>query len=72
VDDPGRNAMRTQIKFVDGETTEFAEGTDVKMTPLGVEVRELDGEEAVRVLFPWTRIERVTQRGAEISAIYTY
>lgn len=64
--------MRTEIQFVDGELVEFTEGADIKMTPLGVEVREVDGEENVRVLFPWARIGRVTQRGPEISAIYTY
>ncbi|HEX6843587.1 MAG TPA: hypothetical protein VF235_00595 [Actinomycetota bacterium] len=64
--------MRTEIQFIGGEHVEFGEGADIKMTPLGVEIRELDGEEAVRVLFPWARIEKVTQRGAEVSAIYTY
>lgn len=64
--------MRTEIQFVGGEHVDFTEGADIKMTALGVEVRELDGEDTVRVLFPWARIERVTQRGPEISAIYTY
>jgi hypothetical protein len=64
--------MRTTIEFVGGSSTEFDDVADIKMTPLGVEVREQDGDETVRVLFPWARIEKVTQRGAEVTAIYTY
>jgi hypothetical protein len=64
--------VKTQITFVDGGDTSFDDDADVKMTPLGVEVRQREGEETVRVLFPWARIDRVTQRGPEVGAIYTY
>jgi hypothetical protein len=42
------------------------------MTPYGVEIVTRDGDEDVRVLFPWAQIHKVTQRGANVSAIYTY
>jgi len=45
---------------------------EIKMTPYGVEVLSHEGEESVRVLFPWAQIEKVTQRGATVSAVYTY
>jgi hypothetical protein len=64
--------MRTDIAFIDGKTEVFDETADVKMTPLGVEIIQRDGDEQIRVLFPWARIESVTQRGANVSAIYTY
>jgi hypothetical protein len=64
--------VKTDISFVDGKTTSFDETADVKMTPLGVEILQRDGAEQVRVLFPWARIESVTQRGANVAAIYTY
>jgi hypothetical protein len=64
--------MRTDIAFIDGKTEAFDETADVKMTPLGVEIIQRDGDEQIRVLFPWARIESVTQRGANVSAIYTY
>jgi len=63
--------MKTEVHLVGGKEVLFDGDADVKMTPLGVEVREREGEETVRVLFPWTRIEKVTQRGAEIAAIYS-
>jgi hypothetical protein len=64
--------VRTDIAFIDGKTTTFDETADVKMTPLGVEILQRDQDEQVRVLFPWARIESVTQRGANVAAIYTY
>jgi hypothetical protein len=64
--------VKTEISFVDGKTASFDEMADVKMTPLGVEILQRDQDEQVRVLFPWARIESVTQRGANVSAIYTY
>jgi hypothetical protein len=64
--------MRTQIKFVGGEETEFEATAEIKLSAHGVEVMERDGEDIVRVLFPWARIERVTQRGPEVAAIYTW
>jgi hypothetical protein len=64
--------VKTEISFVDGKTANFDETADVKMTPLGVEILQRDQDEQVRVLFPWARIESVTQRGANVSAVYTY
>jgi len=64
--------MKTEIWFVGGDSTSFDETADVKMTPLGVEVLEREDQEQIRVLFPWARIEKVTQRGANVAAIYTY
>lgn len=64
--------MKTQIRFVDGDDHTFGEDADIKMTAHGVEVTQRDGEDTVRVLFPWNRIKDVTQRGPEVAAIYTY
>jgi hypothetical protein len=64
--------MRTDIAFIDGKTSTFDETAEVKMTPLGVEILQRDANEQVRVLFPWARIESVTQRGANVAAVYTY
>ena len=63
--------MKTEIEFVGGETRTFDVGVEVKLTELGVTISEGDGEEAVRVLFPWTRIEKVTQRGLEVKGSYS-
>ena len=64
--------MRTEITFVDGGSESFEPPVSVRMTDHGVEITEHDGDEVLRVLFPWNRIEKVTQRGAEVTAIYTY
>jgi hypothetical protein len=64
--------MKTDIAFIDGKTASFDETADVKMTPHGIEILQRDHDEQVRVLFPWARIESVTQRGANVSAVYTY
>jgi len=64
--------MRTDIAFIDGKTSTFDESANVKMTPLGVEILQQEGAEQIRVLFPWARIESVTQRGANVAAVYTY
>ncbi len=64
--------MYTEIRFLEGEPLTFDEAADIKMTQLGVEITERQGDDTVRVLFPWSRIERVTQRGAAVSAIYHY
>ena len=64
--------MRTDIAFIDGKTSTFDESANVKMTPLGVEILQQNGTEQIRVLFPWARIESVTQRGANVAAVYTY
>jgi hypothetical protein len=64
--------VKTEITFVDGASVRFDDEAVVKMIDHGVEVTERHGDETVRVTFPWARIERVTQRGAEVSSIYTY
>jgi hypothetical protein len=64
--------METKIRFVGGEELVFDDSAEIKMTPHGVEVLERQGDDTVKVLFPWARIERVTQRGPQIAAIYTY
>jgi len=42
------------------------------MTQFGIEVMQRDGDDAVRVLFPWGQIEKVTQRGSAVAAVYTW
>jgi hypothetical protein len=64
--------METEITFLGGRTETFPPSMDIKFTQFGVEVLSRDGEEAVRVLFPWAQIEKITQRGASVSAVYTY
>jgi hypothetical protein len=64
--------METEISFINGNVETFSNDMDIKMTPYGVEVVSRDGDESVRVLFPWAQIEKVTQRGANLSAVYTY
>ncbi|HYJ60995.1 MAG TPA: hypothetical protein VE032_05970 [Actinomycetota bacterium] len=64
--------METEVRFVDGETLTFDANAVIKMTPHGIEVLERNEEDAVKVLFPWARVERVTQRGPQVAAIYTY
>lgn len=64
--------MRTEIHFVGGERVSYEDGVTIKMIDHGVEITETDGDETVKVLFPWNRIEKVTQRGPEVAAIYTY
>lgn len=63
----------TEIYFVGGESLLLREdAATVKMTDHGVEVLQTEGEDKVKVLFPWSRIEKVTQRGPSVGAIYTY
>jgi hypothetical protein len=64
--------VQTEVAFVGGETAVFDDTAEVKMTAFGIEVLQREGEEQVRVLFPWARIEKVTQRGTNVTAIYTY
>ena len=64
--------MQTKVQFVDGTTAEFDEPADVRLTDRGVEVTEVEGEGKVRVLFPWARIEKITQRGLEVGSSYTF
>ncbi len=64
--------METQITFVGGQVETFDPSSEIKFSQHGVEVLSRDADDVVRVLFPWGQIERVTQRGAAISAVYTY
>ena len=64
--------METEITFVGGRVETFPASMEIKMTPFGVEVLSREGDETVRVLFPWAQIEKVSQRGASVSAVYTY
>ena len=64
--------METEITFVGGRVEQFDPSSEIKLTQHGVEVLSRDGDDVVRVLFPWAQIERVTQRGAAVSAVYTY
>jgi hypothetical protein len=64
--------METEITFVGGRIENFDQSAEIKMTPFGVEIIVRTEEEPVRVLFPWAQIEKITQRGATVSAIYTY
>jgi hypothetical protein len=64
--------MRTELTFVGGDTAVFEDTATVKLTAHGVEVTERDGAETVRILFPWNRIDRVSQRGPDMSSVYTY
>ena len=62
--------MKTEIEFVDGKTASFGDDAEVKTLELGLEVTVQEGDEKIRVLFPWGRIEKLTQRGAEVSYIH--
>jgi hypothetical protein len=64
---------KTEIHFVGGESLVLDEDqATVKLTDHGVEVLQTEGDEKIKVLFPWARIEKVTQRGPSVGAIYTY
>jgi hypothetical protein len=64
--------METEITFVGGRIETFPQTADIKLTQFGIEVMQRDGDDAVRVLFPWGQIEKVTQRGAAVAAVYTW
>lgn len=64
--------MQTDITFVDGDVATFEPPSSVRLSDHGVEVTHVDGEEITRLLFPWNRIERITQRGPELASMYTY
>ena len=64
--------METEITFLGGRVETFDVSTEIKLTQYGVEALSRDADDVVRVLFPWAQIERVTQRGAAVSAVYTY
>lgn len=65
--------MQTEIHFVDGRSLVLDESATVKTTDLGVEVLERsDDNTAVRVLYPWGRIEKVVQTGVGVGSVYTY
>jgi hypothetical protein len=65
--------MQTEIHFVDGKSLVLDESATVKTSDLGVEVVERTGDNtAVRVLYPWARIEKVVQTGIGVGSVYTY
>jgi hypothetical protein len=64
--------MDTEITFVGGRVETFDPSNDIKLTQYGIEVLSRQGDDAVRVLFPWAQIEKVTQRGAAVAAVYTW
>ncbi len=66
--------MQTEIHFIDGKSLVLDESATVKTTDLGVEVVERTGEgnSAIRVLYPWGRIEKVIQTGVGVGSVYTY
>jgi hypothetical protein len=64
--------METEITFVGGKVETFDPSNDIKLTQHGIEVMSRQGDDAVRVLFPWGQIEKVTQRGAAVAAVYTW
>jgi len=64
--------VETEITFVGGRTETFDPSIDIKLTQFGVEMLSRDGEEAVRVLFPWGQIEKIRQHGAAVAAVYTW
>jgi len=63
--------METEITFLGGRVESFRPPMEIKMTSFGVEVLSHQGEDSVKVLFPWGQIEKVTQRGVHVSAVYT-
>ena len=65
--------MRTKIHFVGGEVASFDSiDSSITMGQFGVEVVQSNGDEPMRVLFPWPRIKKVEQRGEEVVAIYHF
>jgi hypothetical protein len=50
----------------------FPQTAEIKLTQFGIEVMQRDGDDAVRVLFPWNQIEKLTQRGSAVAAVYTW
>ena len=64
--------METEITFLGGRMETFPQTAEIKLTQHGVEVLQRDGDDAVRVLFPWNQIEKVTQRGLAVAAVYTW
>ncbi len=62
--------MRTEIHFVDGKSAVYDDDSDVKTSDHGVEITQGEGAAAIRILFPWNRIEKITQMGPEIAATY--
>ncbi len=65
--------VKTEIHFVNGEILAVDEDeTRVKMTEHGIEILEHEGDDEIKILFPWTRIDKVQQRGPSIGAIYHY
>jgi len=64
--------METEITFLGGRVETVPQTAEIKMTQFGLEVLQRDGDVAVRVLFPWGQIEKVSQRGSAVAAVYTW
>ena len=64
--------METEITLVGGKVERFDASIEIKFTQYGLEALHREADDTVRVLFPWTQIEKVTQRGLAVSAVYTY
>lgn len=64
--------METEITLTGGRIETFDSSVEIKLTQFGVEMLSHGEEESLRILFPWAQVERVTQRGASVSAVYTY
>lgn len=64
--------METEITLIGGRTETFDASVEIKLTQFGVEVLARGDDENVRILFPWAQVERMTQHGAAVSAVYTY
>ena len=64
--------METEITLLGGRMETFPQTAEIKLNQYGVEVMQRDGDDAVRVLFPWNQIEKVTQRGLAVAAVYTW
>jgi len=69
---PAGGSIETEITFLGGRVDTFGATAEIKMTQFGIEVMQRDGDDAVRVLFPWGQIEKVTQRGSAVAAVYTW
>ena len=64
--------METEITFLGGRVERFDASTDIKLTQYGLQVEVRDADDLTRVLFPWGQIERITQHGPAVAAVYTY
>ena len=64
--------MKTEVHLVGGEIVTFGDDAAVKLGVIGVEITESSGDEGLKVLFPWSRIEKVVQSGPGVGSVYTF